>query len=73
MLHKTPQTAITKSNKIAVRRPLVSDIKLMIINPTKEPIGKIDWIVNLAHCKSQYNPNSDVSVKLSTFYVINTY
>lgn len=41
-LHNTPHTAITKSNKMAVLLPLVSEIKLMIINPANEPIGKID-------------------------------
>lgn len=64
---------MTKSNKMAVLRPLVSEIKLMIINPANEPIGKIDWIVNLAHCKSQYSPNSDVRVKSSTFHITKNY
>lgn len=73
VLHKIPQTAITKSSKMAVLRPFVSEIKLMIINPAKEPIGKIDWIVNLAHCKSQYNPKSEVIVKSFTFHLKNTY
>lgn len=64
---------MTKSNKMAVRRPFVSEIKFMIIKPANEPIGNIDWIVNLAHCISQYNPKSDVIVKLSTLGLINNY
>lgn len=64
---------MTKSSKMAVLRPLVSEIRLMIINPANEPIGKIDWIVNLAHCKSQYSPNSAVRVKSSASHIIKNY
>lgn len=47
----------------------MSDIRLTIIKPINEPMGKIDWIVILAHWRSQYRPRSEVMVKSSTLKI----
>lgn len=54
---------MVRSSKMATLLPLVSDTRLIIIRPKKEPMGKIDWMMILAHCMSQYKPKSAVIVK----------
>jgi hypothetical protein len=61
-----PTTAITKSSNTAVLLPLVSETRLTTMSPTNDPTGNMDWMVNRAHSKWQYSPNSEVMVKEST-------
>lgn len=61
-IQKTPMIEKPKDKIVETRRPFVSEIRFMTISPANDPNEKTDWMVSLAHSKSQYKPSSDVIV-----------
>lgn len=62
----TPITVIVKEMIVEILLPLVSEMRFMTIRPAKDPMEKTDWMMSLAHSKSQYSPSSAVIVNWST-------
>lgn len=72
MIHPSPEIVIDNAIKKAYFLPLVSEMRLTTMSPTKEPIGKQDWMNVLAHSKSQYNPIEVVMVKSTAMNITQT-